>query len=368
MKKTKTLLLLLFLSALLFTLGACNDAIFYKISVEQERVEPRIKGSPTNFTVFGGYMYVASGKTLYKYKDGIWEENESINGLNIVQLAADGTSLYALCFEDTTSGITRKIFKKTATEPWLENTLNISDEHNIIQSIYSAGNELYIGAQRLNANDFAIYKIDGNNASLVVEGRNDGLLNGAATDGNNTFLCTRNGIFYSDGSVIEGSNINFIGIIALPNKEIVAITRNGNLYKVETTGLTHITGFSDNRWASGSIGLWQNVENLSQHILLVGRQDREYSTTTGYTYGYMELELDSSGGIVSDKSFREPGRTSEVLFSSVDENEPYVSSLGRQPVNHIFQAPDMILFASTQKDGVWSYRARQGKRQWNAED
>jgi hypothetical protein len=106
-------------------------------------------------------------------------------------------------------------------------------------------------------------------------------------------------------------------------------------------------------------------------MLLAGRQDSlSYSFTYGYTYGYLELELDTNG-IKSGKNFIEPGKES-VSTVNLGENERFQSTIGKNPVSYLFQVPpaidaNMILFASTQKNGVWSYRDRDGLYQWNAE-
>jgi hypothetical protein len=149
----------------------------------------------------------------------------------------------------------------------------------------------------------------------------------------------------------------------------VAITRNGRLFQITTSAATEISGaFANDRLATGALAVWQGSSNS---ILLVGRQDPAYSTSTGYTHGYMEFVLNTEGGISGPVSFKEPGDAPSTII----DKEVYVSSLGKIPVNHIFQAStnvdeDRTLFASTQKDGVWSLRqhdVRPPNPHWNAE-
>jgi hypothetical protein len=95
----------------------------------------------------------------------------------------------------------------------------------------------------------------------------------------------------------------------------------------------------------------------------------------------LELLLDETGGLIfveNDKGelthtikYKRPGENNPT---TVDNSDSYDNSLGTIPINHIFQAPDEILFASTQKNGVWSVRMRfvevrqKSERIWNAEE
>ncbi|MDR2135209.1 MAG: hypothetical protein LBO76_01190, partial [Treponema sp.] len=100
-------------------------------------------------------------------------------------------------------------------------------------------------------------------------------------------------------------------------------------------------------------------------------------STNNYVYGYRELDI--SGGLPETVTMSEPGLKTP---STGDDNKRYKDTIEPKPVNAIFQAPAYIdsektLFASVQgrgvaKDntdgGLWSYRARGGVRQWNAEE
>ena len=82
----------------------------------------------------------------------------------------------------------------------------------------------------------------------------------------------------------------------------------------------------------------------------------------------MELEFEALSGTIIG-NYTEPGINALSTVNTGD-NEHYKSSIGKYPVNHIFQANDGILFASTQKNGVFSYRqrGRNNDWQWNAEE
>jgi len=213
-----------------------------------------------------------------------------------------------------------------------------------------------------------------------------GEINGAAFDGESYFLSTKDrGVYRIDdpgeGALLikykntDGSdvNINFSGIINLQDdvQTIFLIARNGDVYTVKDiitkTENVSMGGFR----ATGALAIWrENDQPSSNRLLLAGRQDSLRYSDSGYTYGYLEIELDING-IKSGKNFVEPGR--EPLSTvRQGENGHYKNTIGKYPVNYLMQVPseidgEMILFASTQKNGVWSYRDRNGNFQWNAE-
>jgi len=365
MKKIFSAFLIL---AIVIALGACNEPIFYTISKEVPIKKPRIGGSPTNFVEFSNAMFVASGKNIWKYESGSWTSY----GQNkwIGQLAAATVSmppeiptpipiLFALCDDG---------FVKA-----FDSSMTISAEiPEITKSIFAANNMLFIG----NQDDSISYILTNGGGDINYNGSIlKAELRGVAYDESSYYLCTNSGIYYvstlastqSTVNLIAGSAINFVGIITLNNtaNTVVAITRDGKLYKIETSSISEIVSFGG-KLANGVLALWTNGTN---NLLLAGRQDElTYSTTSGYTYGYMEIEFDNTGIIGSD--FREPGKHT---ISSVNDYDLYESTLRIKPVGHIFQVPAAIdsnitLFASTQQNGVWSYRERDGILQWNAEE
>jgi len=339
--------------ALVIALSACNDPIFYMISKETPKLKPRIGGSPTNFVVFNNSMYVASGENIWDYKNGSWTRHPQDKWIG--QLAAN-TTLYALCDDGSV-----KSFDSSMVET--------STSINNAKSIFVANGTLFYE----NKADGSISSYNGSTSTPISFSGSTLIadLRGVAYGSSTTYLCThKDGIFSVSGSVatlITGSSSKeFMGIITLQdNNTVVAITRDGVLYKVDTGIGDPIASFGS-RLANGALALWTDSTDTDKNLLLAGRQDGlVYTTSSGYTYGYMELVLDASGGIVTGNNFVEPGKTSP---SSVSDNERYVSTIGKNPANHIFQASDGILFASTQKEGVWSYRVRGGIPQWNAEE
>jgi len=348
-------------------LVTCSDPIFYAVSREIAQREPLIKGSPTNFVefddnIFDGAMYVASGKNIWKYKNGSW----SSHGQNrwIAQLAATEKFLYALCDDNSVIRF----------DP------SLSPSYSVIsnaKSIFAAKDVLFFSNNEGNDSYSISYRDDSGATGVIATGVS--MLKGAAYDGVDTYYLSTNGsgTFCINENSLDlaeriNNDTNFIGIISLDTSStphtVVGITRNGNLHRITSSGISSITGFDD-RLANGALALWRKDKNNSLYpaLLLAGRQDRlTYTADSGYTYGYQELVLDETTGEISGSSFNEPGKASPSTVGS--DNESYMSSLGKNPVNHIFQAKDGVLFASTQKNGVWSYRERDGLWQWNAED
>jgi hypothetical protein len=389
----------LFLAAIclctaLFVFQACNDPVFYAISQEVKPIEPRIKGSPTNFVFFNNTMFVASGKRLHWYKNTDdepfgWDSENIIvpqPGGRITYLAATGNYLYALCYDDSDSPSSAVIRRYNGSDSWEE--LSSTGNYGSLQSIYAAGGVLFIWAEE--SNNFVILYFDETDVSangikkleavyLVEKGGKEtpkysGELCGAVYDGTYYYLCTKGqGIYKTDdpsGGAIcleSSSGIDFTGIINL-GKTIAAISREGKLYTVQDSVAG--TDVAMGSLATGALAVWQQ-DNFpgARKLLLSGIQDSlVYTTSSGYTYGYLELELES-GGLKAGEKFKEPGKSP----SSIDNNDRYKSTIGKEPVNHIFQAPyeidnKMTLFASTQKNGVWSYKERGGTLQWNAEE
>jgi hypothetical protein len=359
--KKKYVIRILFYLSLVIVLCTCNDPIFYMISQEVAPIEPRIKGSPTNFAVYGGNMYVASGRNLYSYKDGSWDKQNSPGGI-IRQVAATTTSLYVLCAPNN----------ELSTVIWSYNGTLWSPQAGprIIQSIFVAGNTLFAYE---GSGPYTILYLSGSGLTQLETTK--GYLTGVAYDGTNYYLSTYgSGVYKVNSSFtttthIE-SNIEFTGIINLgvsPSK-IFLIDRKGNGYYVDSSITS--AGVSLDKMSSGALAIWKGSATTTppapgQNLLLAGRQaDLSYSYSYGFSYGYLEVELGAAGII---GNFIEPGKTS---LSSINtgENERFQSTIGRNPVKYLFQAPDGILFASTQQKGVHSYRNRGGTFQWNAEE
>nr|AGS53157.1 hypothetical protein [uncultured bacterium contig00060] len=356
---------ILILLPLIFILqiSSCNDPIFYTISQEVKPLPPLIKGSPTNFVEYYGKMYVASGKTIYRYDHTYtsyyesrvgWTEIELDEHIN--QLAAANGSLYALCSESGNFVLRRFDGYNWSVVYTGYNTLKI----------YAANNILFIGASYGDVlGPYNILSYDGSVIRILADTEYS-LINGAAAYNGTYYLSTKHRINLNGGGIYQTSAPGtpysagiansgpYIGIINLGNT-VVAITRNGSLQAVP--GFYSVANLG-NRPATGALAIWKGDGNT---LLLAGRGD-VMANEVNYEYGYFEAIVHSSGTYLTS-DLHEPG----YYPSSVDNRERYRSTIGKLPVNHLYQAPDGILFASTHNKGVYSYRLRDGEWQWNAE-
>ena len=196
----------------------------------------------------------------------------------------------------------------------------------------------------------------------------------------------------------EGNkNLLFMSMIRLENKSIIVNGRNGGiLYEILTdTDLDNLFNdvtvtepsvsigdfdkgrafsqiFYDNGrsartggYAMSGLTLWED-DNRYLKKLVASRQGTLFSTS--YNNGYIEFNLKYSGGSFDKKNPLN-------LMQTVDDYDRYSTNLEKQPINHLFQTPkevdpERIFFASTQTGGLWSYRYRSGNGgwQWNAEN
>jgi hypothetical protein len=317
-------------------------------------------------------LYVASGDRLFiYYGDGVWGIVTSL-GRRIMQLAATSSHFYVLCEGPNNIGIILRAefpsyFGGTAYGLSSWETINVFQN---VQAIYAAGDVLFFSTKNLD-NTYAIYNV--NELSKPIKNAESvaAVFRGAAVDGDNYYLCTNLGIFIVDDLTVNEARLinlsyglNFIGMINLGangGNRVVAVNYNGMLFSVNPpdtdrpVSITLLANFMDNRRTTGALAVWTSG---SHNLLLVGRKDTSYSARSGYTYGYTEIQFDSNGRIIG--TFREPAT---LLPSTVFDRARYISSIGTNPVNHLFQARDGTVFASTQKNGVWSLRLGQ----WNAE-
>jgi len=349
MMKTYFKLLIFFSIIALF--GSCSDPIFHTVFQETPKLKPLIGGSPTNFVTFNSKLYVASGKKIWEYNGTSWKEYIKLSGF-VGNLAATNSSLYVTYIKGNGNDGRIKIF--TSTPDYYD--LPISN----VQSIHAVDNVLFA----CNSSGTISYTTD--NATFTQISTATGILNGVASDSTHYYLCTDKGIFCasksSPSTATSISDKNFVGIINTSTNIIAAISNDGKLYQVTNTGITEKASFPDDkRNPTGMLAVWSDG---TDSLLLAGRREYYYSTSTGYTNGYLEIALDASGNITG--SFGNPGKSCNY--------DSYVSSLGKEPVNHFIQTPSSIdtnktLFASTQKNGVWSYRDRNDGNgiTWNAE-
>jgi hypothetical protein len=422
-KRVFCIIIILFGLALVFS---CNqDPIFFTISTEPIPVKPRIPGSPTKIVEFSRdysvagtstiesvpIMYVASGNLHWyaRAEKGTgasgWDSAEydiPQPGGKVIGLAATDKHLYALCIID--AGVSTVLRRIGSSENEWKDIEIAESKYTLIQSIYATKGttgRLFAGARDNNGSDFGVlYLDDTSTPTLRLLISDSGMLSGAASDSGGThYLITRGKGVYQvtgssyvqlgeDGNPDGEKNRLFMGMIQLDNtaKSIIVVERNGGtFYEVKAAGFKPIK-YSDNdetmttgRYATGALALWQQVlynDGLADYTtgkrtLVAGIQGDLYSGTissSSYTYGYVEFDLDNGGSLVLDSH-----RDTTPNWTVDGNTDRYTATIGKHPVNHIHQATkevdaDKTFFASTQTAGFWSYRNRTGGPQWNAEN
>ena len=370
------------------------------------------------------YAKNSNGSTGWNSADHFTEQP----GGRIIALASTIDYLYALCL--TGHGVNTALLRLDHDgEKWMMID-SAAGNYPLIQSVYAdpESNYLFAGACKNdnNKNEFAILYLDDSPNpvwhDLVAD---SGMLSAVMLRNNIHYLSTRTrgkGIYQiseldladnntagvkhlTDNS--DGANSRdwlFMGMIKLedngeegqdeeegddtadppiepipeihpkPPKPpiIIAIERGGALYEVNNGNFIRMKymykdeTIGTGKNATGALALWKDPYDPDVKILVAGVQDSALSTS--YTHGYVEFEIDSS-----NSPFIKISNRNELSgMRTVSSHENYSSSLGKYPIIHLFQVPESIdanktFFASTQTVGLWSYRLRSGKWQWNAE-
>jgi hypothetical protein len=403
-----------------------NDPIFFVISTETAPIPPRIEGAPTNMAVFTReysdpndpdskqeipLLFVASGR-LHWYRTQDINGNPKLEwdnktyripqpGGKIISLAVTTDRLYALSLNGDSVNTTLRYIGH-GDNKWTR--VSGISQYPLIQSIYAdpETNRLFAGARQKNSGvNFALLYLglDDNNTptTLKMLRPQTSMLTGAVCRDDTHYLCTNgDGIFqvtetelandipsieqlgYSTVDENRENNLSFMGMIKLEDGMIIAVQRSGGiLYEVQDGAFSQMyytnsnTTISTGRYATGALALWKD-EARGMMKLVAGIQGGLYSTSTlSYTNGYVEFDLIYPTGAFDKASSR---RDSNRL-QTVNDTDRYTTSLGKHPINHLFQTPqdidkNMTFFASTQTAGLWSYRDRpnNGGPQWNAEE
>jgi hypothetical protein len=395
---------LVFIPLLIAVFGCAQDSIFYGISNEVAPTDPLIVGGPTKIVRANEKLYVANG-TIYEYDtagNGTWVGSPKPDG-KVQDLAVvsgpGGDTLYALSVTGTGLDFTLWEWDKTTTG-WKPIGIDGGD-YTVIQNIFGGGDTLFAGVSRSNGdggNDYAVYYKEGDKLHLLGGSEETAILSGAGRIGTDYYLATIGSGIYkatfgsppaaSEVTTIPHTNItgflqyNYIdSTTSSPVETIIGVTRDGYIVRGTSAGFTSPTT---------SLGV-----ALTGAIALAGAYD--YSTTPpasgakllllgirgGYSstvHGYVEVDF-GEDPLTIGNSYREPGRTDPT---GIAQNENYRSTLRKYPVTSIVFLPriststgpgapdnagDPIMFASTPKDGFYSYRNRSdGGWQWNHEE
>ena len=418
--KARNVCIALMAAGVLAAVSCRQDPIFFIITSETAPQKPRIEGSPTNMVVFERalpgreavpVLYVASGRLhWYAKAEGSntpqWDSNEykipQPRG-RIISLAATKDRLYALCLDGHSANATLRYIEPDSDggNVWKEIGSQAA-EYPFIQSVYAdpETGQLFAGARR-NSKDRATYSIlylDSDDTLKMLKAET-AIFSGAVYRNGVYYLCTRgSGIFrINEADLVVGANESTLQLADITNIDdknndqtiismiklkdeaatIIAVTRReGYLYKVSEDSIERMYNNTTKEWistgwyATGALSLWEGGD---YKMLIAGIQGGLYSTTTSsYTYGYVEFDLNTDGSFNTDSAST---RRRPPNLQSAPDNDRYTASLGKHPINHLFQVPVEIddnktFFASTQTAGLWSYkdRPKNGGEQWNAEE
>jgi len=372
---------------ILFT--ACDqEPLFWDIAHEYPPIKPIIEGSPSRI-VAAKYPSQSKGNpVLYVSNGEIWQCDTNTTELPVWQkmspqprggkikaLAALDDYLFSLDWDG-------KIRKWDGTE-WSRDPL--TETIGTPEQIFGAGNFLFAGAKTGTpgstsddySKDYCILAMNVSESTMWLIKENTGLLSGVVENGGDYFLGTQgDGIYMTSTPIVPltapplAAGLSVIGIIKHDNdNKIVAVTTqrqilyyDGSEFKPSPT----TPGFN----FSGAMASWKWKKNdgSEENLLLLGLLNKSGS----FGYGYRELEWSERVGVPGDND-----------ISSVEKGSQFTSAIGNYgiaalyvlPPNVDYKADDdgrPVVYASTVKNGLWSYRSRgegNGRRaQWNGED
>jgi hypothetical protein len=343
----------------LVLLAACKqDPIFTMISSEVEPKEPLISGSPSKMVEHGDAIYVANGKVWSCAKaGGRWGQVGGVPS-KIYDIAADtqaGTDgVYLLRVDDSDTSVHR------LDGGVIGNTTG----YGMIQGLYSDGETVYAGA--MSGNSYAILKVNGDTL-IFIYSIGSPLAGVAKTSDNVTYFATaRNGILRLNGgtwTTVGGSSGYSIAGIINADGRIIAVTGNGYILEVNATSNT-VAAYGTSTQFTGALAVYTgNASNSNAKRLLLGVKNNIYNM------GYREIDLPDGGGNITYLLYV-PGERASL--STVSGRDRYEATLAKCAVNSLIRLNEVpggpdglpVLFASTQKDGLWSYR----NNEWNAEE
>ncbi|MDR2342963.1 MAG: hypothetical protein LBD86_00345 [Spirochaetaceae bacterium] len=326
-----------------FFAAACNqDPIFMMISNEVEPKDPLISGSPSKFAKINDDIYVANGK-LWKYTtSGGWAQAGGPS--NVYDIAAAGTTLYLLSVGQ--NGCT--VYKRDSSGEFA--SIPNNSGFGMIQGVYTGGTNLYAGG--MEGESYAILYIDSN--ELKSKSPISSPLTGVA---GGYYATAHNGIYkISDNTLVAGAGYTIAGIIEAEGK-IIAVSSGGTIFDIDPT-TNSVTPYETSYNFTGALAVYEPASG-SEDLLLIGIKGSIYSL------GYREAWLNGTDNF----ALRSPGGSIADSTIPIADQDKYSATLEKYAVNSLIQAGEKsegwpVIFASTQKNGLWSYR----NREWNAEE
>jgi hypothetical protein len=372
-------------------LSCAQDSIFFYISNEPEPKDPIVAGSVTNIVVAHNRAYAGTrmSKKIYHFTEADKWKSVKIQGGSLGDLASDGTDLYVLHYpggNPLKSSFVKKYDPVTnAEQPWTD---ILSETGSSIQTLYGAGGFIFAGAQNTsNRTSYAILKYNPNDPTIPNPGfvqlvSNTSLLSGATeiTKDGDIFLSTAgSGVYEYDRTTVKPEVVisGYITGIIATGEVITAVSSGGTVFRYDPSQAEPLSSFSKSVNFTGAMAVWNqynpdSTPEWKPALLLLGVRGSSYS------HGYRELVLENEK---PTDAFYTPGTHT---VTSVKSKSKYDASIGKHPVQFILQLPkdvfannvyrdpadpdnegwEPLIFASTSRNGLWSYR----NGTWNAED
>ncbi|MDR2481312.1 MAG: hypothetical protein LBD07_03345 [Spirochaetaceae bacterium] len=373
-----------------FTAITC---LMLSCSQEAEVSEPDLKepafkklkptGALTKFVSRAGYaeLYVSNGDLwMAAAPDYEWNKITKPSDGTISDIAISGDSLYAIVINNKTGETTIWCSDRSGDGSW-DRVKNGTKEQ--YRAIFSANGVLFIsewnGNYYFNDKNYNIITLSGNFVKY-----NTSLLTGVVWMNSNYFFATQgDGIYYSPmpnkstTRSLPVTNKNILGLVKLPASKIAAVSKKGYIYQINVPALVHGQEFDHQTNVSiptiteskdfqisftKALAYYQNSD---AGLLIVGIKSNFTKEV-----GYRELFVNYNTGNITFE-LRYPG---ELSYTSVSDRETYTASIGEKKLNAVIQAgPNTerlpLMFASTQKDGLWSFRSNsEGRKIWKAEN
>ena len=364
----KTVLLACLLAGLLF-MQCDQEPLFWVIANEYPPEPPIIGGAPSKIVAIIGSPSPWEGKLYIANRDSVWEYATATKLWRLLpsqpsgktkDLAVADNKLFAL-------GMDNKIRMYDGTN-W--NTEITVPGGTTIEKIFGVDTWLFAGVKS-STGDYSILSLSvpagvPSSTWTPLTGP-DALLMGVARKGlNDYYLGTLgDGLYSSNGSTASA-------VAGFEDEEIIGLAVHGSdLFtvhpkKIRRMGVTAPIAIGN---FTGAITVW-NASNdplLGDPLLLVGL----LRSSGSFGYGYREI-------VISDpaKGLLNPGRDDIAFSTSVKRGSQYISAIGKHVVYHLWVLEDStaddegrpIIFASTSKEGLWSYRKRGTEPQWNGEN
>ena len=406
MKKHTVYFKLVFFVSLFFSILLVNcdqEPLFWDIAHEYPPISPDIGGSPTKIVSIGSTLYVSNVNNVWTYNtttdpnNPFWEKLDGPDKIYFKarDLAVAGGVLFAL--ERTETGRnsrTGTIWKWNGTGLGWASLTNYQNVVNA-EKLFGAGNYLFVVERIGSLNAADAYKSAYTIRCLNTSGSeisnlpSTGLLMGAVefsgtiylgTLGNGLYPCTASGIISSTQDPNLDADAAIVGL-AVHNSQMYICTER-QIYCYGAPAALVAVGYH----FSGALAGWTDGTN---HLLLAGLR----RSSGSFGFGYREIWLDSG----TFRGPKIPGEGFEISppninrLSSVKIGSQYVSAVGKNAIYYFHvmpstfiphaddgddldgdgtfeAAPRPVIFACTANSGLWSYRTRNAKPQWNGED